>query len=446
MPLARCVTIASVPQPDTDLPVITFSERRLANGLRVIVAPDRLAPVVAINIWYLVGSRHEQDGKTGFAHLFEHFMFQGSRHVTKAEHFSIIQSAGGVNNATTYFDRTNYFETLPSHQLELGLWLEADRMATLLDALDQENLDNQRDVVKNEKRQSYDNRPYGSFYEKLIAQVFPPGHPYHHNPIGSMEDLDAASVDDVISFFKAWYAPNNAVLSIVGDVDEKQAHAAAERFFGPIPPNPTIKQPPFPPIDPHIGHEMREVVPDDVPLIRVHFGFRCPPYGSREFDALEVASQILAGGRGSRLYRSLVREQKIAQDVTAFGLPMVGGASFFGGWVTVRPDSDEDACEQGYLAELERLKEELVTEDELARSRALIEASELGALGRVEEVADRLSMFAALFDRPELINEQLPRYLSITAEEIRDVARDVFRADNRVVLTYVPKATEEAAA
>ena len=319
-------------------------------------------------------------------------------------------------------------------------------MATLLDALDQENLDNQRDVVKNEKRQSYDNRPYGSFYEKLIAAVFPPGHPYHHNPIGSMEDLNAASVEDVISFFKAWYAPNNAVLSIVGDVDEEEAHAAAERYFGPIPPNPQIKQPPFPPIDPHIGHESREVVPDDVPLIRVHFGFRCPPYGSREFDALEVASQILAGGRGSRLYRSLVREQKIAQDVTAFGLPMVGGASFFGGWVTVRPDSDEETCEQSYLAELERLKEDLVTEDELARSRALIEASELGALGRVEEVADRLSMFAALFDRPALINEQLPRYLSITAEEIRDVARDVFRDDNRVVLTYVPKAAQEAAA
>ena len=170
-------------------------------------------------------------------------MFQGSRHVTKAEHFSLIQSAGGVNNATTYFDRTNYFETLPSHQLELALWLEADRMATLLDALDQENLDNQRDVVKNEKRQSYDNRPYGSFYEKLMAAVFPADHPYHHTPIGSMEDLNAASVDDVVTFFRTWYAPNNAVLSIVGDVDEEEAHAAAARYFGPIPANPEIRQP-----------------------------------------------------------------------------------------------------------------------------------------------------------------------------------------------------------
>ena len=436
----------SVPQTPSDLPVVRFSQRTLDNGLRVIVAPDSLAPVVAINIWYIVGSRHEQPGKTGFAHLFEHFMFQGSRHVSKAEHFSIVQSAGGVNNATTYFDRTNYFETLPSHQLELALWLEADRMATLLDALDRENLDNQIEVVKNEKRQSYDNRPYGSFYEKLMAAVFPPEHPYHHTPIGSMEDLNAATVEDVIAFFKTWYAPNNAVLSIVGDVDEDAAHAAAARFFGPIAANPNIVQPPMPTIAPQIGHELREVVPDDVPLTRVHFGFRCPPFGTPEFDALEVCGQILAGGRGSRLYRNLVRDRKIAQDVTAFGLPLVAGASFFGGWVTVRPDSDEDACEQAYEEQLQRLTEELVTDDELARARALIEASELGALGRVEEVADRLSMFAALFDRPEMVNEQLPRYLAVTAEDIRNVARQVFRPDNRVVLTYLPRAAEEVAA
>ena len=278
------------PQPSSksgsDLPTIRFSQRTLPNGLRVIVAPDHLAPVVAVNLWYIVGSRHETAGRSGFAHLYEHFMFQGSRHVTKAEHFSLIQAAGGVNNATTYFDRTNYFETLPSHQLDLALWLEADRMATLLDALDQENLDNQREVVKNEKRQTYDNRPYGSFYEKLMAAVFPPEHPYHHTPIGSMEDLDAATVEDVVAFFKTWYAPNNCVLSIVGDVDEEEAHAAAARYFGPIPANPSIVQPPPDKIAPIIGVEQREVVPDAVPLTRVHFGFRCPPYGSDEFDAL----------------------------------------------------------------------------------------------------------------------------------------------------------------
>ena len=442
-----CVTMRPVTQTlNSDLPTIPFTQRRLDNGLRVIVAPDHLAPVVAINIWYVVGSRHEQSGRTGFAHLFEHFMFQGSRHVTKAEHFNLIQSAGGVNNATTYFDRTNYFETLPSHQLELALWLEADRMATLLDALDQENLDNQREVVKNEKRQSYDNRPYGSFYEKLMAAVFPAEHPYHHTPIGSMEDLNAASLDDVTSFFKQWYAPNNAVLSIVGDVDEEEAHAAAARYFGVIPSNRAIRQPAPDPISPVIGTEVRDVVMDDVPLTRVHFGFRCPPFGSPEFDALEMASQILSGGRGSRLYRRLVRERRIAQDVAAFGLPLINGASFFGGWVTVRPDSTAEAGEQAFWEELELMTREPVTDDELARAGALIEASELGALGRVEEVADRLSMYAALFDRPELVNEQLRRYLAVTAADIQAAAQKVFRADNRVVLTYMPREAEEQAA
>jgi zinc protease len=438
-----------MPDPQTldaaGLPLIGFDERTLANGLRVIVAPDHLAPVVAINLWYVVGSRHEQPGRTGFAHLFEHFMFQGSRHVSKIEHFSIIQSAGGVNNATTWFDRTNYFETLPSHQLELALWMEADRMATLLDALDQENLDNQREVVKNEKRQSYDNRPYGSFYERIMAALFPPGHPYHHTPIGSMDDLNAATLDDVIEFFRAWYAPNNAVLSIAGDVDVGEAHAAAARYFGPIPANPRIVQPPPLPVELGLGGERREVVHDAVPLTRIHFGFRAPAFGSAELDALEVASQILSGGKGSRLHRRLVREQRLAQDVAAFTLPLVGGG-VFGGWATVRPDADADTVEAAYLEELERLSHELVSDDELARARALIEAGELGALGRVEEVADRLSMYAALFGRPEMINEQLPRYLRVSADEIRAVAGDVFRADNRVVLSYVPAETAAAAA
>jgi len=261
-----------------------------------------------------------------------------------------------------------------------------------------------------------------------------------------MEDLNAASVEDVVSFFRTWYAPNNAVLTIVGDVDEEEAHAAVARYFGPIPANPAIRQPAPDKVAGVIGAEMREVVADNVPLTRVHLGFRCPPFGSAQFDALEVASQILAGGRGSRLYRRLVRERRIAQDVTAFGLPLVDEAAFFGGWVTVRPDSDAEACERAFLDELQRLVDEPVTDDELARARALIEASELGALSRVEEVADRLSMYAALFDRPELVNEQLGRYLAVSAQDIQAVARAVFRPDNRVVLTYVPREQDEAVA
>jgi len=297
-------------------------------------------------------------------------------------------------------------------------------------------------VVKNEKRQSYDNQPYGSFYEKLMAATFPADHPYHTTPIGSMEDLDAATLDDVVEFFRKWYAPNNCVLSIVGDVDEEAAFAAAERFFGPIPANPDIRPIVDKVVPEIIGEEIRITVPDKVPMVRVHFGFRCPLYGTDEFDALEVATQLLAGGKGSRLHRKLVREMRIAQDVAAFGLPLVGGGNIFAGWVTVRPEVDAETAEKAFLHELELLGTELVSEDELQRARALTEASELGALSRVEEVADRLSQFEALFDDADMINKQLPRYLAVTAEQIRDVAKQVFRADNRVVLTYVPDESE----
>jgi predicted Zn-dependent peptidase len=384
-----------------------------------------------------VGSKHEQPGNTGFAHLFEHFMFQGSRHVAKAEHLGIVQAAGGVCNATTYFDRTNYFETLPSHQVELGLWLEADRMATLLDALSQENLDNQRDVVKNEKRQSYDNRPYGSFYEKLMAAVFPPGHPYHHTPIGSMEDLDAASLDDVQAFFRTWYVPNNAVLSVAGDVDEQPVIEMVERYFGPIAAQPDL--PSWRLRDPGPAMACREVVPDAVPLERVHVGYRCPAFGTRAFDALEVATQILAGGRGSRLYKRLVREEQAAQDVILFALPLVAGSSIVAGWATARPESDSATVEGLLDEELQRMTHEPVTDDELARALALIESAELAALSRMDEVADRLSMYATYFDRPELINEQLERYQAVDAEAVRDVCASVFGNDGRAVLTYVPR-------
>ncbi len=424
--------------PTTPVPTVAFSDDRLSNGLRLIVAEDHLAPVVAINIWYNVGSKHEQPGKTGFAHLFEHVMFQGSRHVAKAEHIALIQAAGGTMNGTTWLDRTNYFETLPSHQLDLGLWLEADRMATLLDALSQENLDNQREVVKNEKRWSYDNRPYGSWQEKLQAHLYPPDHPYHHSTIGSMEDLDAASLDDVKAFFQTYYAPNNAVLSVVGDVDTDAVRASVERYFGAIPANRSIPPLRDMSLPPTLGREVREVVKDRVPLPRIYVGFRAPVFGDRRLDALEVAGQILAGGKGSRLHRRLVRDERIAQDVALFALGFVGGASVAAGWATVRPGIAVERVEAAFHEELERLAVEPVSDDELTRARALIEADELGALQRVEERADRLSMYTTLFDRPALINEMLGRYLAVTPEAIMEVVGETFRQDNRLVLTYLP--------
>lgn len=428
------------------VPVVEFTDERLPNGLRLIVAEDHLAPVVAVNLWYDVGSKHEVEGKTGFAHLFEHVMFQGSANVGKAEHMALVQAAGGTLNGTTWVDRTNYFETMPSHQLELAIWLEADRMGTLLDALSQENLDNQREVVKNEKRSSYDNRPYGSWNEKLLSHLFPPEHPYHHPTIGSMEDLDAASLEDVGAFFATYYAPNNAVLSVVGDCDRAQVRAWADRYFGPIPANPSIPPLPDMSLPAVIGGERRETVEDRVPLPRVYIAFRAPAFGDVRLDALDLASQLLSGGKGSRLHRRLVREDRIAQDVAVFTLPFAGGASVCVGWATVRPGVDVATVEAAYLEELEKLATELATDDELARAKALTEADELGALARVDERADRLSMYATLFDDPGLINTMLPRYLAVTAEQIRDVARAVFRSDNRVVLTYLPKSGADAAA
>ncbi|HXI81110.1 MAG TPA: pitrilysin family protein [Verrucomicrobiae bacterium] len=435
-------------------PTVSFTDERLPNGLRLIISVDRLAPVVAVNLWYDVGSKHEIEGKTGFAHLFEHVMFQGSRNVGKAEHMALVQAAGGTLNGSTWLDRTNYYETLPSHQAELALWLEADRMGTLLDALSQENLDNQREVVKNEKRWSYDNRPYGSWYEKLQAHLFPPEHPYHHVTIGSMEDLDAASVEDVSAFFRTWYAPNNAVLSVVGDVDPDAVRRWTERYFGGIPANPAIPKLGDLSLPPTLGEERRETVHDKVPLPRVYVGFRAPAFGDPRLDALDIAAQILAGGKGSRLHRRLVRDERTAQDVALVPLGFVGGASIVAGWATVRPGVAVDRVEAALHEELERLGRETITDDELARARALIETEELGGLSRVEERADRLSMYATLFDDPDLINQMLPRYLGVTAEQIRAVAADVFRPDNRVVLTYLPdlppadtaSATEDAEA
>ena len=426
------------------VPTVGFTDTRLANGLRLIISEDHLAPVVAVNVWYGVGSKHEQPGKTGFAHLFEHVMFQGSAHVGKAEHMALIQAAGGTLNGTTWLERTNYFETMPSHQVEIALWLEADRMGTLLDALSQENLDNQREVVKNEKRWSYDNRPYGSWTEKLLAGIFPPGHPYHHSTIGSMEDLDAASLDDVKAFFRLHYAPNNAVLSIAGDVEPEQITAWVEKYFGAIPANPNLPVAlPDMSLPPTLGGEIREVVPDRVPLPRIHWGFRGPIFGDPRLDALDLAGQILAGGKGSRLHRRLVRDEQLAQDVAFFSMGLVAGASVTAGFATARPGVDLVVLETAFWEELEKMGREPVSADELARAKALTEADELGALQQVSEKADRLSMYATLFDDPGMINSILPRYLSTTAEQIQAVCRDVFVPDNRLMLIYVPVSTTD---
>lgn len=417
---------------------LSIREHRLANGLRLYLIVDRTAPVAAVNIWYHVGSKDERPGRTGFAHLFEHLMFQGSENVSKAEHLTLVESIGGEGNATTWLDRTNYFATVPAEWVELILWMEADRLATLLTALDQENLDNQRDVVKNEKRSSYDNQPYGGAYIELFALAYPKGHPYHHPTIGSMEDLDAASLADVRSFFETWYAPNNAVLTVVGDIDEGEIVAAVERHFGEIPANPSIPAHPDLTLAAPLGGEIRKTIRDRVPEARVHFAFRAPVLSAPLIPAIEIATQILAGGKGSRLYRRLVRDEQVAQDVSLSLLPFAGGASIIVGAATVRPGVENDAVERAFVEELERLAADGPTPSEMERAKALTESEELLVRSDPEELADAVGMYATLLGDPGRINRDLDLALAVTAEQVQIAAR-LFAKENRIVLWYLPE-------
>jgi zinc protease len=426
------------------VPDVPIDRHELANGLRVILSRDSRVPIVAVNLWYDVGSRHEKPGRTGFALLFEHMMFQGSVNVAKGQHINLVEAAGGNSNASTWFDRTNYFETLPSHELELALWLEADRLASLLPAITQEKLDNQREVVKNERRWLIDNEPYGSVDERMHGLLFPETHPYHHTHHGSMEDLDAASLADVTEFFAAYYAPTNAVLTVAGDFDPATAMAMIEKQFGPIAANPAIPAGPSTALDSTLGAERRMQVPDRVPLPRIYVAWRMPPFGTDGFDALDVAVDLLATGRASRLYRTLVRERQLAQDVAGFALPFTGGAAVLTMEVTARPGVAPEALERALFAEVDRLADDGPSDEELARVRNLRAAGVETSLEEVGERADGLSKYTCLFGQPERINSEVRRYAAVDAARVREGMAAVLRPDNRVVITYLPTEAERA--
>jgi zinc protease len=424
------------------VPIETF---RLANGLFVTLSEDHTAPIVAVNLWYHVGSANERAGRTGFAHLFEHMLFQGSAHVGANEHFEIVQRAGGTLNGSTWLDRTNYFETVPSNQLAIALWLEADRMGQLLPAMTQQKLDTQRDVVKNERRWSVDNQPYGTWWERLPALAFPPEHPFHHSLIGSMEDLTEASLEDVAQFFATYYTPDNAVLSITGDFDAAEARALVEQFFGPIPRG--AGKPPLRPMDvpPRFGGWRREVVPDAVMLPRLFLGFRAPVFGSSEHDVATVLAAILGTGKGSRFQRSLVREREIASEASAFTFDLAKGADLLIADVTARPGVSAEQLEAEVVREIDLVRTEGVAETEVERAVALLETALVSALQLAGDRADKLSMFATYFGDPGLVNEQMERYERVTAQQVSALARDRLGEDNRVSLLYVPADADASA-
>ena len=311
-------------------------------------------------------------------------------------------------------------------------------MASLLPAMTQEKLDNQRDVVKNERRWAVDNQPYGDWDERIQSLVYPEDHPYHHPTIGSMEDLSAASLDDVGEFFSTYYAPNNAVLTVAGDFEADAALDLIRTHFGPIPANATLPPPPDMSVAASIGREVRETVTATVPLPRIYFAHRIPPFGTDEFDALDVAADVLGSGRASRLYAHLVREQQIAQDAGVFVFPIVGGAAMFTMWATARPGVAVEALEAATVAEIDALAADGPGDEELERVRNLHRARAAGALERIGERADRLSMYACLFDDPDRVNVESARYESVDAKRVRSALAASITAENRVTLTYLP--------
>ncbi|GAA2108005.1 pitrilysin family protein [Microlunatus panaciterrae] len=412
-----------------------LTQHTLDNGLRVVISPDHAAPSVAVNLWYDVGSRHEQPGRTGFAHLFEHVMFQGSANVASGQHIALMQSAGAAVNATTWFDRTNYFEALPTGGLDLALWLEADRMGTLLTALTQENLDTQREVVKEEKRQRYDNVPYGDVMERLIGLTFPTDHPYGHTTIGSMDDLNAATLEDVHSFFTQHYMPNNAVLSIVGDVDVPTGLAKAATYFGPVPAG---TPPPEPPthVLPPMADLPRAETAAEVPAEAVYLTWRLPARGSTTFDALDLAFTVLGHGQTSRLHKALVRQQEIAEASSASTMGLIGGNSFGFAQARARDGVSLERLEEALLVEVDRLAADGPSETELRRAKAQFERHWLHELARVDSRADEISAHTLLHNDPTLINTRIAEIDAIDPAAIAEATREWFDTGTRATLIY----------
>ncbi|MFT4295204.1 MAG: pitrilysin family protein [Micropruina sp.] len=405
----------------------------LDNGMRVIVSPDHAVPVVAVNIWFDVGSRDEQPGRTGLAHLFEHLMFEGSANVASGEHLAMLQNVGGSANATTWFDRTNYFETVPTNALDLALWLEGDRLASL--DLTQHTLDNQRDVVMEEKRQRYDNVPYGDVLIHLVGLTFPEGHPYHHPTIGSMDDLNAASLDDVRAFFATHYAPDNAVLTLVGDVEPEDALARAADYLGGIPSAPRASRTPAAALPPLSGLPRAELAAD-VPTDAVYATWRLPARDTREFTALELGLAVLGDGQTSRLYRRLVRSDVIAEGAGASALGLIGGTSMGFAQARALAGVGAEQLETVLIEELARFVDGGAEPAELDRAKAQFEREWLAQLGRFDSRADLIGCYATLHRDPDLINRHLDDVLSITVDEVGEAAGRYLRPDQRAVLTY----------
>lgn len=417
-------------------PKVTFEKYTLANGLEVILIPDKTVPLVAVNVWYHVGSGYEVYGRSGFAHLFEHMMFQGSKHVGDDQHFNILKKIGadGVNG-TTNPDRTNYYEVVPSNQLETGLWLESDRMGFLLDQLTDKSLANQIDVVRNERRQRYDNVPYGKSLFATHAGLYPEGHPYRYLTIGKHEDLEAASVEDVKNFFRTWYVPANATLTIAGDFEVADAKAAVDKWFGKFPRSERPKAIPVPP--PSIKGSETVISDDFAKLRQIKFTWHSPANFAPGDAELDIAAAALRQEGPGRLYKALVYDRQLAQSVSVFQ----SGSQFSGQFeiaVTLRSDASLSDVKQIVLAEIARIGKELLTAPEINRVIAANEASTIRSLETAFGRSQALQAYNHYLGDPDRITWDLDRYRKTTAENVRATVAKYLGPDNVVVVISNP--------
>ncbi len=423
-----------VPLGAADTPTIKFTDVKLKNGLRVIVSEDHTAPTFSIAVTYNVGSADEKARRTGFAHLFEHMMFKGSENVGPGEHFTLIFNNGGNMNGTTNQDRTLYFETLPANQLELALFLESDRMHSL--DINKANLDNQRNAVQEERRLGIDNQPYGQTYERVGEQAYD-NSAYKHSVIGSMEDLNAASVDDVATFFKTYYAPNNAVLSIVGDVDTKKTMALIEKYFGVINRQPQPKRPDL--VEPPHTAERRSVIEDSLArLPEVDIAWVTPPAGTADFDALDVLSWVLSSGRSARLNQALVREKRLALSANA-GNPDKRGPGLFEIEAQAAPGANPADLEAAIYEEVEKVKSGPIADWEIEKAHNTARRNQAGAATSTLTRAIQLGEYALFYNDPNLINTKTDKVLKVTSADVQRVAAKYLTKENRSVIITTPK-------
>jgi len=421
---------------------VPYTEFTLANGLHVILHRDASVPVVAVNVWYHVGSGSEKPGRTGFAHLFEHLMFEGSKDVPEGAFDNWLEAAGGDNNGSTTNDRTNYYIDIPANALELALFLESDRMGYLLDTMTPERVDGQRDVVKNERRQSYENQPYGRAFLELGTMLYPKNHPYSWPTIGSMEDLTAASRDDVAEFFKTYYAPNNASLVIAGDIDIAETRRMVEKWFNEIPHGPAV--PPIVPPPVILDSVKTQTLSDRVQLPRLYLAWHTPAVFEPADAAMDIASSLLTGGKNSRLYKRLVYDMQIAQDVNAFQQSQALGSVFFI-VATARPDQTLDKIKQVIDEEIDKLRQTPPDEREMQRVMNQTEASfyrQMERVGGFSGKADQMNAYYTRTGMPDFFESDLSRYRALSAADITSAVARYLPKDRRVELSIVPEAKQ----